>query len=71
MVIEIYFLLCTLELRQYKNDSIQSKNIPVLKLTRFFTCCLGDEKARQFQNWNFFLTEWSHSYIALALEKKT
>ena len=38
-----------LEQRQYKNDSIQSKLIPILKLPRFFS---GDEKARQFQSWN-------------------
>ena len=37
-----------LEQRQYKNDSIQSKIIPILKLARFFTQCLGGEKERYF-----------------------
>ena len=43
-----------LELRQYKNDSIQSKIIPILKLALFFPHCLGGEKERQFQSWNYF-----------------
>ena len=55
-----------LEQRQYKNNSIQSKKIPVLILPRFFPRRVGDEKERQFQNWTFF-TEWSRSYIFLAL----
>ena len=37
-----------LEQRQYKNDSIQSKIIPILKLARFFPHCIGGEKERQF-----------------------
>ena len=58
----------TLELRQYKNDSIQSKKIPVLKLPRLFPRCISDEKERQFQNQIFFrLNEvvliWSFSNI--------
>ena len=40
----------SLEPRQYKNDSIQSKIIPILKLARFFPHCLGGEKERQFQS---------------------
>ena len=43
-----------LEPRQYKNDSIQSTIIPILKLARFFPYCLGGEKERQFQSWNYF-----------------
>ena len=43
-----------LELRQYKNDSIQSKIIPTLKLPLFFTTYTVRGKARQFQNWNYF-----------------
>ena len=43
-----------LELRQYKNDSIQSKIIPTLKLPLFFTTYKVREKTRQFQNWNYF-----------------
>ena len=43
-----------LEQRQYKNDSIQSKIIPRLKLPRFFTTYTVRGKERQFQNWNHF-----------------
>ena len=43
-----------LEPRQYKNDSIQSKIIPTLKLPRFFTTYTVRGKERQFQNWNHF-----------------
>ena len=39
-----------LEQRQYKNDSIQSKIIPIFKLPHFFPCRLGGEKARQIQS---------------------
>ena len=42
-----------LELRQYKNGSVQSKKNPVLKLPLFFPRRIGNEKERQFQNWNF------------------
>ena len=38
-----------LELRQYKNDSIWSKNKLGLKLARFFTRLFGEWKARQIQ----------------------
>ena len=43
-----------LEQRQNKNDSIQSKIIPILKLPRFLSHRIGDEKVRQFQSWNYF-----------------
>ena len=43
-----------LELRQYKNNSIQSKNIPILKLPLFFITYTAREKARQFQTWISF-----------------
>ena len=43
-----------LEQRQNKNDSIQSKIIPILKLPLFFSFCTGGEKAWQFQRWNYF-----------------
>ena len=46
--------LIRLEQRQYKNDSIQSKIVPILKLARFIPHCLGGEKERQFQSWNYF-----------------
>ena len=39
-----------LEQRQYKNDSIQSEIIPILKLAHFFPHCIGGEKERQFQS---------------------
>ena len=42
-----------LEQRQEKNDSIPTKLIPVLKLSRFFPTRIGGKKERQFQNWNF------------------
>ena len=42
----------SLEQRQNKNDSIQSKIIPILKLPHFFPQRIGDEKTRQFQSWN-------------------
>ena len=38
-----------LEQRQNKNDSIQSKIIPMLKLPRFILHRTGGEKARQFK----------------------
>ena len=49
-----------LELRQYKNDSIWSKETLVWKLPRFFTHCIDEWK-------NMFRTKWSRSYIVLAL----
>ena len=39
-----------LEQRHNKNDSIQT----ILKLPPFFPHCIGGEKARQFQRWNYF-----------------
>ena len=51
-----------LELRQYKNDSIQSKQIPILKLKCFFHHLFGEEKERQFQNWNLF---WLNGYVLM------
>ena len=36
-------------LRQYKNESIQSKNIPILKLPHFLPTYTVRQKARQFQ----------------------
>ena len=53
-LIYIFYFIDNLELRQYKNDSIQSIKNPVLKLPHFFLHRLGDEKARQFQNWISF-----------------
>ena len=59
--------LKVVELREYKNNSIQSKKNPILNLPRFFPGRVGDEKDRQFQNRIFFSSEWSSSYIVLAL----
>ena len=47
-------VISELELRQYENDSIQTKMIPTLKLPRIFTTYTVRGKARQFQNWNYF-----------------
>ena len=61
-----------LEQRQHKNDSIQSKIIPILKLARFFPHCIGGEKGRQFQSWNYFrLNGVVHIHTVLALASMT
>ena len=52
--IVLFLIASDVEQRQYKNDSIQSKIIPTLKLPLFFTTKTVREKARQFQNWNYF-----------------
>ena len=52
---------------QYKKDSIHSKIILGLKLLYFFSHRIGVEKALKFLKSEYFLTEWSHSYIVLAL----
>ena len=62
-----YFLLFKLELIQNKNDSIQSKKIPILKLPLFFISYTAREKSAAISNLDFFWTEWNHSYIVLAL----
>ena len=56
-----------LEPRQYKNDSIQSKIIPRLKLPRFFTHLYGQGKRAAISKLELFLTEWSRSYFVFAL----
>ena len=45
------------EQRQDKNDSIESKIIPILKLTRFFPHRIGGEKGGNFKI-RIFLIEW-------------
>ena len=42
------------ELRQYKNDSIQLKKLFVLKSSRLFTQSVGDGKRGNFKTGNFF-----------------
>ena len=64
---DVFYKWQILEPRQYKDNSIQSKNIPIMKLPLFCITYTAKEKARQFQNWIFF-TEWSRSWIVLALE---
>ena len=54
LLLPLWDLKQILEPRQYKNDSIQSKTIPTLKLPRFFTGYMVREKARQFQKWSYF-----------------
>ena len=49
----ILHILHFLEQRQYKNSSIQSTLIPILKLPLFFITYTARGKAQQFQNWNF------------------
>ena len=44
-----YKLTGILEQRQYKNDSIQSKIIPILNLPRFFTTYAVREKGGNFK----------------------
>ena len=56
-----------LELRQYKNDSIQSKKLPILKLPGFFPRRVGEWKSAANSNLKAFLTELSPSYIVLTL----
>ena len=56
-----------LEQRQNKNDSIQLEIIPILKLPLFSPDRIGGEKSAAISNTKLFLTEWSRSYIVLAL----
>ena len=64
---KIIGFVCLLEPMQYKNDSIQSKIIPILRLPHFFITYPMRKKTRQFQSWNKFLTEWSRSYFVFVL----
>ena len=61
-----------LELRQYKDNSTQSKKILVLKLPRFpaFALTVSVIKKRCNYKTGNFLTELSCSYIVLALMAK-
>ena len=66
--LQLYFAKFYLELRPYKNDSIMSKIIPILKLPRFFaTYTVHWGKTAAISKLELFLTEWSRSYIVLAL----
>ena len=57
-----------LELKQYKNDSIQSKKLPALNLPRFFTQLHGEKKSAAISKLGTFLTELSRSCNVLALD---
>ena len=48
-------LFIQFEQRQNRNVSIQSTIIPILKLPGGFPHCIGGEKERHFQSWNYFL----------------
>ena len=66
-----------LELRQYKNDSMESTSVFVLKLPRFFTHIYGEKKKRSDIKTNipvgrcwvltYPMESFSRSYIVLAL----
>ena len=45
------------------------KNNSNFEIAALFTTYTARGKGRQFQNWNYFLTEWSRSYIVFALGK--
>ena len=47
-----------LELRQFKNDSIQSKNFLGLKMPRFFVAYVASDKVRKFQKQKVFWWNW-------------
>ena len=59
----------SLQLIQCKNDSTQSKNVPVLKLPRFFSLAIQVTKKSGNFKTRKFLTELCRSYIVLALTR--
>ena len=68
--LQLYFAKFYLELRPYKNDSIMSKIIPILKLPRFFaTYTVHWGKTSAISKLELFLTEWSCSCTVFALVK--
>ena len=58
-----------LQLRQYMNDSIWSKNKLGLKLPRFFTRLFGEWKSAANSNLIYSSTKWCLSYIVFTLAK--
>ena len=59
-----------LELRQYKNDAIQSKKLPALNLARFFHQLHGKKKSAANSKLATVLTELSRSCNVFALVTK-
>ena len=59
-------LFQTTRAKKNKNDSLQSKIIPTLKLPRF-PLSVQEVKNAAISKLELFLTEWSRSYIVLAL----
>ena len=55
-----------LERRQYKNDTIWSKNKLSLNFPLFFTHRIGGSKSAAISNLIWSSTKWSRSYIVLA-----
>ena len=51
-----------IELRQYKNDSMESLSMFVLKLPRFLTRLYGEEKSAAISNQTYI---WSHRVILI------
>ena len=66
---EIFHLDARANFRQYKNDSIQSTKIPILKLPLFFPHLYGKGKSAVISKLEPFLSEWSRSYLVFALEQ--
>ena len=54
-----------LELRQYKNDSIQSKKLPSLNFPRFFTHLQGEKKSAAISKLACFSQKRIRSYRVL------
>ena len=57
----VFWSMSTLEQRQYKNDSIQSKVIPTLNLPQFFTTYTMREKGVNFKIGIIF--DWMESFL--------
>ena len=57
-----------LELRQKKNNSTESRCMPVLRLPLFFTCLYSEEKSAAVSKLTCIWTPSSRSYIVLALD---
>ena len=60
-----------LELRQYKNDSMDWKKLFVLNLPRVFSHQIGKQKSATISKQTIFFSPSSSSYIFLALISKT
>ena len=65
--LEKFYLIIKLELRQYKNGSIQSKKKSNFVFAALFPLPYKWWKRAAIWKLDFFSTEWSRSYIVLAL----